>query len=144
MSEKKSGSPSQFPLDILHVLQTHLRSWVHRTEFTQKQNRAEKKKNYFHDFCSIKSSLHTVATNERLCFGREFDRAVCRSWPVSDFISTFSLSLPRALKSTSQTAQERNWGLKLAVVSSFFWWGIINVFINYTFAVQFIGENNEP
>lgn len=57
----------------------------------QKQNRAEKK-NDFQEFCSIKSSLHTVPMNERLCFGSEIDRAVCRSSLVSDFVSTFSLS----------------------------------------------------
>lgn len=40
MGEKKFGSPPPFPLDVLHIYQTHLKVWVHRVKFTQKQNRA--------------------------------------------------------------------------------------------------------
>lgn len=73
-SEKNSQSPSQFPLDVLRVL----KSWVQSQVCTAaKQSRT--KRTTSKTSAPSRGSLHTVPTNEMLCFGSEFDRDVCRA-----------------------------------------------------------------
>lgn len=116
-SKKKSGTPSQFPVGVLlHVLQTHLRGWVHRAKITQKQNKSGKKK-HVQEFCSFKSSPHTVTAREMLCFGCHLTE-LCVGAALFE-ISSILLAL-WALKSTSQVAKERSWDVKLTLVSNIF------------------------
>lgn len=131
ISKKKVWEPSQFPIDVPHVSETYLRGSESQVHAEAKQS----SKKHFQEFCSFKRRPHIVPASKMLCFGCEFDTAALI------LISPVLIVLwaPRALKSTSRVAEEGSWDLKLTL----FLWRAINVFINRTFAGQFIGENNE-